>query len=716
MRHGKEASGGISSYWIWAFPLLALALMAASFVVTGANAGTDLVDAGAAVRWLLPTTEVLQNLAMATVIGSLLFAVGIVPRFTDDTQGRAHYNMAHAYNKAQRALNLQREEYAPFTAVLNLASAASVVWALTSIAQLVLSYADISGRAVSAADSYTQELSSYIMTITSGQAQATTVAVAVIVATLTFAIRSLTGLLVTLGLSMLGIVTIALTGHSAGGDDHMGAVNSLGLHVLGISLWTGGMIALAYISQKISAPDAGTGTIPGSRDTSTAARRVPMVVAVLKRYSTVAFLSFILVVTSGVINANLRMFAWENLTTDYGLQVLTKLALTLLLGAIGALHRLRLIPAMEAGKVSGIRGVWQAIIAEIIIMGGVSGLAVSLSRTAPPKSEDLPVDASPVRIITNYEMPPEPHLEQWFTQWRFDWFWVALIIFLAGVYLWAYLRVGASGGKRNPLRLASWFFGLALLFFVTSGSLAVYSQVLFSAHMVEHMTLTMIIPTFLVLGAPVTLLLTALQPRQDGTRGPREWILRLVHSTWSKVITNPLFAGFNFAGSLVLMYFTPMFGISMRYHVGHEFMLIHFLLTGYLFVLVLIGVDPIPYRPMYPFRLVLLIATLGYHAFVGIALMHGNALLLASWFGNLGREWGGTALEDQQLGGSIMWGMGEIPTMLVAVIVAIQWAASDKKLTKRLDRQADRDGDAELKAYNEMFEKLNEEDARTSVR
>ncbi|WP_240333926.1 cytochrome c oxidase assembly protein [Rothia sp. ZJ932] len=711
----KQLSGtvrGIAPHWIWVFPAVALMLMVASFILTGANAGTELADAGPTVRWLLPVVEVFQNTALATLIGSLLFAIGIVPRFTDDTVGKAHYNMAHTYTKDQRIANLKREQYPAFSAIMNLASASSVVWALTSIAQLVLAYAEISGRAVNTSETYTEELASYITTITAGQAQAFTVGVALVVSSLTFAVRSLTSLLLTLALSLLGIVTLALTGHSSGGDDHMGAVNSLGLHVLGMSLWTGGLITLAYISRTISRADAGTGTVAGRRDSTLASRRVSMVVAVLKRYSTVALFSFVLLLASGVINASLRMNSWADLTSNYGMQVVLKLALTVMLGAIGVAHRVRLIPAMESGKTSGIRGLWQAIIAELIIMGAASGLAVALSRTAPPKSDELPVDATPVRIITNYEMPPEPHVIEWFTQWRLDWFWVSIIAFLAFVYVWAYTRVRALGGKRSPLRLASWLVGLTLLFYATSGGLAVYSQVLFSAHMVEHMSLTMIVPTFLVLGAPVTLLLTALQPRQDGTRGPREWILRLVHSTWSKVITNPLFAGFNFAGSLVLMYFTPMFGISMRYHVGHEFMLVHFLLTGYLFVLVLIGIDPIPYRPIYPFRLLLLIATLGYHAFIGIAIMHGNSLLLASWFGNLGRPWGGSALEDQQLGGAIMWGMGEIPTMLVAVIVAIQWASSDTKLTKRLDRQADRDNDAELKAYNAMFEELNDADAR----
>ena len=439
---------------------------------------------------------------------------------------------------------------------------------------------------------------------------------------------------------------------------------------------------------------------------------VPMAQAVLRRYSLLALIGFILVLLSGITNAGVRMSSWRDLGTDYGKIVLLKLGLTLLLGVIGAAHRLYLIPALSAGKMSGTRALWSAISAELVIMGAASGLGASLSRTPPPVPETLAPDATPVRIITWYDMPPEPHFQRWFTEWRWDWFWVAVLGYLAIVYLWAFVKVRRAGDSWPVMRAVSWMLGLLVLNYITSGPPAVYSRVLFSVHMFEHMVLTMVVPILLVLGAPVTLLLKALEPRQDGTRGPREWIVRIVHSGWSKVVTHPIFAAINFAGSIIIVYFTPLFGVMLRYHIGHEFMMIHFTLTGYIFMLVLIGIDPIPHRPEYPMRLIMLIATLGYHAFVGISIMNSKALLEASWFGNLGRTWGLSALDDQKMGGALMWGIGEIPTMIVAIAVGFQWSMADKKLAARIDRQADRDGDAELNAYNEMFERLHEEDAR----
>ena len=129
-------------------------------------------------------------------------------------------------------------------------------------------------------------------------------------------------------------------------------------------------------------------------------------------------------------------------------------------------------------------------------------------------------------------------------------------------------------------------------------------------------------------------------------------------------------------------------------------MIIHFLITGYLFVQSLIGIDPVPYRLPYPFRLLLLLGTMAFHAFFGLAIMTGTGLFLADWYGAMGRTWGPNPLLDQQNGGGIAWGIGELPTIALAITVAIQWSRSDDKETRRRDRNADRTGEAELAEYN----------------
>ncbi|MBW4095727.1 MAG: cytochrome c oxidase assembly protein, partial [Acidobacteria bacterium] len=180
----------------------------------------------------------------------------------------------------------------------------------------------------------------------------------------------------------------------------------------------------------------------------------------------------------------------------------------------------------------------------------------------------------------------------------------------------------------------------------------------------------------------------------------------IVHSRFSAVVTHPLFAAANFAGSLVLFYYSPAFGYAMRDHVGHELMVLHFTITGYLFILTMIGVDPIPRRAPYPMRLLLLLATMAFHAFFGVSIMSSTTLLDASYFGNMGRTWGDSAIVDQQTGGAVAWGIGEVPTVLIALGVALMWSRSDDRESKRKDRAAERNNDADLNAYNDMFAQL----------
>jgi putative copper resistance protein D len=92
--------------------------------------------------------------------------------------------------------------------------------------------------------------------------------------------------------------------------------------------------------------------------------------------------------------------------------------------------------------------------------------------------------------------------------------------------------------------------------------------------------------------------------------------------------------------------------------------------------------------------------------------MMQSGLIVADWYGSMGRTWGPTPMEDQYIGGGIAWSVGEIPTLILAVTVAIQWSRSDDKLQRRRDRFTDRAGDAELEEYNEKLAKLAEKDRR----
>jgi putative copper resistance protein D len=260
----------------------------------------------------------------------------------------------------------------------------------------------------------------------------------------------------------------------------------------------------------------------------------------------------------------------------------------------------------------------------------------------------------------------------------------------------------------------SWFGGVAILLLATCSGLATYAHVLFSAHMVQHMVLSMVVPIFLVLGAPITLALRTL-PRRADQVGSREWLSSFLHSRYVTVISNPIVASMIFVGSFYGLYFTGLFPWLMSGHWGHVAMGVHFLLAGSLFFWSLIGIDPGPRRPPYFVRMVILLIVIPLHSFFSIAIMMTSTVLAEEYFTILDRPYATDLLADQHLGGSIGWALGEIPVVLVVIALFVQWVRADDREARRLDRRQDRatatgKGTDELGDYNAYLASLAERD------
>lgn len=680
-----------SPNWLWPVAVITgVAFLIVIGISSGVTAVQQLSDPGALTRWALPATKIIHNMAWSLTFGALMFAAIILPRFT-------------AMPKRGRPVADDAKEHPAYTRSLHIASVSAVIWTFSAIAQIIFTYSDVAGMPVNTSEGFSSGMLDYVLAIAVGRAWFWMTIIAAVVTSLVFAVRTPTAMAWGAVLALLGIVPLALVGHSSSGDDHFAAVNSIGLHLLGVLLWVGGLVLLAMLAPTLS----GTSQLkPKIKKGHTQ----PLVYTVLTRYSAIAGVAIALVAGSGVANAAIRMENIEHFMAPYGQMVLLKGALTVVLGLIGLAHRVRVIPRLKTGTTQPPENtrkiLWRLISVELVIMVGIMTTASILGQSEPPKPEEIPPDASPARITTKYELPPELTAVRWITEWRFNWLWVAIVIFLAIWYIRALQKLAARGDKWPIARTIFFFIGLAILVWDTSSAPAIYGLVLFSAHMVNHMILTMLIPIFLVLGAPITLALRSIASRKDGTRGLREYMLAVLNSKYSKVITHPIFAAVNFAGSLVIFYFTPVFEFALRYHIGHELMNTHFLLTGFIFASVMIGIDPLPNRPTYPLRLVILIATMVFHAFIAVALTGSDSLLMAEWFSAIGRDWGLPAIDDQKMGGAIMWGTGEFPTVAMALIVLYRWRTEDIQHAKRRDARVDKYGDADLDELNEYYARM----------
>ena len=223
--------------------------------------------------------------------------------------------------------------------------------------------------------------------------------------------------------------------------------------------------------------------------------------------------------------------------------------------------------------------------------------------------------------------------------------------------------------------------------------------------------------TIFLLGAPGTLALRALPAAgRDDPPGMREWLLAALHSRLSRFLTNPVVATVLFVAGFYGLYLSNLFDSTASSHAGHLAMNLHFLLSGYLFYWVVIGVDPTP-RPIPPLaKVAVVFASLPLHAFFGVVLMGTKKVLGADYYRSLGLSWHTDLLGDQRLGGGIAWAAGEFPLVIVMLALLIQWARSDRRTATRLDRAAERDDDAELVAYNAMLAQLARGEKPTTIR
>ena len=632
--------------------LVALVSVVAALQFGGGVAPEQIADPGPVVRFGLPLGKLIVNLGAAGTIGALVLA----------------------------SFGMTRDK-PEFSLALDIAAASAAVWAVASAATAFFSFMTIYLQPLSIDDRFGELLAQFLTQNELGQSWLYTMLIAAALTVLCFAVRNQTVVLFMAVCSVMGLIPMALQGHAGGTASHDAATSAIWLHIVFAAIWLGGLLTLIVSSRTLD-----TGRI------------VPL----LARYSTLAIVSFVVVAASGYVSAEIRVGTLDNLLTPYGILVLVKVAALGALGLFGLVQRRYLIGRMTT---TGSRKYfWWLVTAEIAFMGLASGVAAALARTATPQLEvaaSASTGATPAEILTGAPLPPPVSFANLFTLWNFDLIWLLFCAFGVFFYLAGVWRLRKRGDSWPVLRTVLWVAGMALLFYITNGGVNEYEKYLFSSHMLAHMTLGMMVPVLLVPGAPVTLALRTIRKRDDGSRGPREWIMIATHSKYFDFLSRPVIAAGIFVASLWVFYYSPLFRWATTDHLGHQWMIIHFLLSGYLFVQSLIGIDPSPHKAPYPLRLLVLLATMAFHAFFGLSLMTGTGLLLADWYGSMG--WGLDALADQQAGGGIAWSVGEIPTVALAIAVAIMWSRSDERDSKRYDRKADRDGDAELTAYNDML-------------
>lgn len=593
-----------------------LSLMWAYIYGGGADAGL-LDKAGPAVTWGLPASKLVFNLAGACTIGALMLVVFVLPRG------------GPADERARR-----------------LAGCSAVAWAGAGAVHTYAGFLLLANRAPAAG--LDEAFLTYLTKIDAGRAGALSTLIAGAVALLCFRRQGPRTLAMTVAAAFAALLPLVMKSHAAGGTDHADSTTALFVHAATAAVWLGGLLALVALRPVL---------------------QENQLAVTVRRYSTLALVSFIALAVSGFLGALTRIGTLEALLSPYGIIILAKGGVFIVLGLFGALHRRWSVNRIEKNPARGGRHFAALAAAELGVMGVASGMAAALARTKPPQ-------AAPPKNLTAADVAagnpavvlPEPGLWEYLSGWAPDPLWSLVCGFAVFAYLAGVRRLRADGRPWPVHNTAAWLAGIAVLFIVTNGGVHLYQGYLFNAHVVTQMMLTAVVPLLLVPAAPLTLAALAVRPRTDGSTGVKELLEGSAQPLLAALRRDPFLAMSLLAVSLFATYYSPLLEWAAVGQIGYSTMTVLALLSGCLALAALVGL-PDPARSSSGRRLLVLTGLAGIYAFGGWKLTEQARALELPWFTSFGHPWGLAPAAAPETGGIIMWSIAAISLAITAAMI-----------------------------------------------
>jgi putative copper resistance protein D len=251
----------------------------------------------------LLVARVVHAASAALTIGALLAATFLLPG-QDIARGRPSFSQWWAVRIARWSAS---------------------VWLAAAIAGLVFTAANTIGAPIDA-PVFGRTFVYFATELELGQTLLFSIGCIVVILHILLLSRSVPWIAAAAAIAVFALLPLSLSGHAAGSDEHANAVNSLAIHLIGVTAWAGGLAAVVILRRK-AGPEIGR---------------------VVARYSVLAGWAFGAVAFSGIINASLRLSGPSDLLTPYGSLVVVKASALVVLGLAGAWHRRRLIPRLEA--------------------------------------------------------------------------------------------------------------------------------------------------------------------------------------------------------------------------------------------------------------------------------------------------------------------------------------------------------------------------------
>jgi putative membrane protein len=250
---------------------------------------------------------------------------------------------------------------------------------------------------------------------------------------------------------------------------------------------------------------------------------------------------------------------------------------------------------------------------------------------------------------------------------------LAIELGLAVWYVVSVRRLAARGRAWSRWRTASFLSGIALIIIAVQSGLASYDDEVFWIHVIQHLLLMNFAPILLALSAPVTLAL------QASSRPTQRVLLTILHHPVVEAITNPFVVVIAAYGTMLVYFLSPFYNFSLEHPLIHDLTHLHFLISGCLFWWLVVGRDPSRWRLSHPAKLGFLAAGIPVNAILGVSLSEASVSIAPHFH----------TLADTHVGGSILWVVGELTSLIALGIVLYQWMQYEEREAVRADRRTD---------------------------
>ena len=227
----------------------------------------------------------------------------------------------------------------------------------------------------------------------------------------------------------------------------------------------------------------------------------------------------------------------------------------------------------------------------------------------------------------------------------------------------------ASGSAISGWRLASFLFGLSLIWLALGSPLVAYDHDLLTVHMIQHLLLMTVAPALILLGEPLFAFWRGLPRFGQVVLGPlfqRPFVQGFAH-----VFARPALCWTVAAMTLIAWHVPALFTLGMRSELWHSIEQASFLGSGFLFWWPVIQAWPrVATGPQWSTLLYLFLATLPCDILSGF-LVFSDRVAYPAYF-SMPRHFGFSVLQDQECAAALMWTCVTLVYLVPAAILSVR--------------------------------------------